>query len=89
LSAAKANVAKALARPDMAPIEQEYQQISKQRRNPAWYSLFGGPKNVLNSLLEDTDRFLGPRGIGLVHVDSSLMLFDPRFPNPWLSDEAR
>lgn len=43
---AKANLAKALERHDMAPIEQEYQQMLKRRRDPAWYSLFGGPKNV-------------------------------------------
>lgn len=43
---AKANLAKALARPDMAPIEQEYQRISTRRKDPAWYSLFGGPSNL-------------------------------------------
>jgi len=40
----------------------------------------------LESLLEDTDTFLGGRQLSLVHADSSFLLFDPRVPNPWLSD---
>lgn len=41
---AKASLAKALTRPDMAPIEQEYQRISARRKDPAWYSFFGWAK---------------------------------------------
>lgn len=44
---AKANLEKALTEPDMEPIEQEYQTICNGRRkDPAWYSLFGGPNNL-------------------------------------------
>ncbi len=43
---AKANLAKTLVQPDMAPIEQEYQKLLARRKDPAWYSLFSGPSNL-------------------------------------------
>lgn len=48
---AKENLARSLSDPDMVPIEREYR---RSRRYAAWYSLFGGPRN-----LRDLARQLG------------------------------
>lgn len=41
------NLENFLARPDIQPIETEYQLCKKRkRRRPNWYSLFGGPGNL-------------------------------------------
>jgi hypothetical protein len=43
-----ANLQAMLAMPDFQPIEAEWQRVKalNKKRDPEWYSLFGGPKNV-------------------------------------------
>lgn len=45
--------------------------------------------SYLQSLLEDTNLFLGDSKLTLIHTDDSFSLFDPRIPNPWLLDVAQ
>jgi hypothetical protein len=46
LAPAKKNAEDLLRLPKYVPIESEYQATSATRKNPAWYSLFGGPNNI-------------------------------------------
>jgi Family of unknown function (DUF5677) len=53
---AASNLVSLLAKPHLAPIEVEYNsQKAQQRRKPAWYALFDGPKN-LAALAEHLNR---------------------------------
>jgi hypothetical protein len=35
-----------LVRPEYAPIQAEWEQVKKTKKNPNWYSLFGGPNDL-------------------------------------------
>ena len=43
-----ANLQNMLSKPDFQPIEAEWQRLKalNKKRDPEWFSLFGGPKNV-------------------------------------------